>query len=85
MLLIICLTYGYPFFLEVFVAMVSMGVTYGASIFAITPKNVMHARSLLAAAAVPAIVRAVLLIYKYVKSKCSGERERKGGTPGSGK
>ncbi|KAF8028978.1 hypothetical protein BT93_E1601 [Corymbia citriodora subsp. variegata] len=82
MLLIICLTHGYPFFLEVVIAMVSMGVTYGASIFAITPRNIMKSRSLLATAAVPAIARAVILIYKYVQSKWLGEPEKKVTTTG---
>ncbi|KAL3742675.1 hypothetical protein ACJRO7_018056, partial [Eucalyptus globulus] len=39
MLLIICLTWGFPFFLEVAVAIISTGITYGALIFMITPSD----------------------------------------------
>ncbi|KAF8032140.1 hypothetical protein BT93_D1152 [Corymbia citriodora subsp. variegata] len=76
MLLIICLTWGFPFFLEVVVAMISMGITYGASIFAITPSD-MESQSLLSIAAVPAIVRGTILICKYVHGKISEEENSK--------
>ncbi|KAF7850807.1 hypothetical protein BT93_L5002 [Corymbia citriodora subsp. variegata] len=68
MLLIICHTWTFPFFLEVVVAMISMGITYGASIFAITPKH-MKTQSLLSIAAVPAIVRGVILIWNCANPK----------------
>ncbi|KAL3742680.1 hypothetical protein ACJRO7_018061 [Eucalyptus globulus] len=68
MLLIICHTWGFPFFLEVIMAMISMGITYGASVFAITP-SYMECQSLLCIAAVPAIGRSLILVYKYVYAK----------------
>ncbi|KAK2631497.1 hypothetical protein EUGRSUZ_L02828 [Eucalyptus grandis] len=68
MLLIICHTWGFPFFLEVVIAMISMGITYGASVFAITP-SYMECQSLLSIAAVPAIVRSLILVCKYVHAK----------------
>ncbi|KAL3742687.1 hypothetical protein ACJRO7_018068 [Eucalyptus globulus] len=73
--LIINLTWGFPFFLEVLVATVSMLMTYGASIFAITPTETMPSvqfRYVLAIAAVPIIVRVVIQICKYVLWKWSG-------------
>ncbi|KAF8014034.1 hypothetical protein BT93_H0002 [Corymbia citriodora subsp. variegata] len=72
-LLIIFLTWGFPFFLEVVVATVSMAMTYGASIFAITPTEakIVKFRYLLFIAAVPGIVRGVIQMYKYVMNKWS--------------
>ncbi|KAI6702834.1 hypothetical protein NL676_011970 [Syzygium grande] len=66
MYLLIYLTLGYPFFFEVVIAMASMAITYGASIFAITPDDFRVSRSLLSIAAAPVIVRAAILIYQYV-------------------
>ncbi|KAL3742679.1 hypothetical protein ACJRO7_018060 [Eucalyptus globulus] len=65
MFLIICHTWDFPFFFEVIVAMISMGISYGASVFAIKPSN-MESQFLLFIAAVPAIARVLILICKYV-------------------
>ncbi|KAI6702839.1 hypothetical protein NL676_011975 [Syzygium grande] len=67
-LLIISLTWGFPFFLEVIIATVSMVMTYGASIFAITPTEAktVKFRYLLFIAAVPVVLRVVIQICKYV-------------------
>ncbi|XP_056161712.1 uncharacterized protein LOC115691336 isoform X2 [Syzygium oleosum] len=64
--LIISLTWGFPFFLEVVVATVSMVITYGASIFAITPRErkMLKFRYLLSTAAAPVLVRTVIQICK---------------------
>ncbi|XP_030473801.2 uncharacterized protein LOC115691346 [Syzygium oleosum] len=80
MYLLIYLTLGYPFFFEVVVAMASMGITYGASIFAITPSAFTAGESLLSIAAVPVIVRVAILIYQYVMSE-----KKKARTSGSQK
>ncbi|XP_048141253.1 uncharacterized protein LOC125316584 [Rhodamnia argentea] len=70
-LLILSLTWGFPFFLEVVVATASMLMTYGASIFAIAPRDTktVKFRYLLSIAAAPVLMRVVILICKYVKSK----------------
>lgn len=75
--LIISLTWGFPFFLEVVVATVSMVMTYGASIFAITPTETktVKFRYLLFTAAVPVLLRVVILIYKYVMGKFSNRKD----------
>ncbi|XVF22859.1 hypothetical protein REPUB_Repub12eG0207500 [Reevesia pubescens] len=52
-LVIISLTYRFPFHLEVIVATISMLVTYGSAIFAVTPRESVKFRYVTAAAAVP--------------------------------
>ncbi|KAL3742686.1 hypothetical protein ACJRO7_018067 [Eucalyptus globulus] len=73
------LTWGFPFFLEVVVATVSMLMTYGASIFVITPTETMlsvQLRSVLSIAAFPIIVRVVIQICEYVLWKWSGGKSK---------
>ncbi|XP_030511970.1 protein ACCELERATED CELL DEATH 6-like [Rhodamnia argentea] len=63
--LIISLTWGFPFFLEVVVATVSMVVTYGSAVFAVTPKSPSHFRWLLFTGLVPFLLRLVIQMGKY--------------------
>ncbi|XVF22855.1 hypothetical protein REPUB_Repub12eG0207100 [Reevesia pubescens] len=56
-LIIMSLTYRFPFHLEVMVATISMIVTYGSAIFAVTPLEYSKFRYIIAAAAVPFIIR----------------------------
>ncbi|WRX07885.1 PGG domain - like 1, partial [Theobroma cacao] len=52
-LVIISLTYRFPFHLEVIVATISMIVTYASAVFAVTPREFLKFRYVMAAAAVP--------------------------------
>ncbi|XP_010056381.1 uncharacterized protein LOC104444417 [Eucalyptus grandis] len=63
--LIISLTWGFPFFLEVVVATVSMAVTYGSAIFAVTPKSDEQFRWLLFTGCVPFLLRLLIQMGKY--------------------
>ncbi|XVE76827.1 hypothetical protein DITRI_Ditri13aG0011500 [Diplodiscus trichospermus] len=56
-LVIISLTYRFPFQLEVVVATISMIVTYGSAIFAVTPSESVAFRYAVLAASVPFIFR----------------------------
>ncbi|XP_062099051.1 uncharacterized protein LOC133804970 [Humulus lupulus] len=56
-LVIICLTYRFPFHFEVWLATISMIVTYGSAVFAVTPKESVKFRYILFSAAVPVLVR----------------------------
>ncbi|WCJ23043.1 Ankyrin repeat family protein [Euphorbia peplus] len=42
MLVLVSLTYKFPFHLEIWIASVSMLVTYGSAIFAVTPRESVH-------------------------------------------
>ncbi|KAF4356463.1 uncharacterized protein LOC115710086 [Cannabis sativa] len=56
-LVIICLTYRFPFHFEVWLATISMLVTYGSAVFAVTPNESVKFRYILFAAAVPVLIR----------------------------
>ncbi|PON99757.1 PGG domain containing protein [Trema orientale] len=56
-LVIICLTYRFPFHFEVWLATISMIITYGSAVFAVTPKESVRFRYILCAAAVPVLIR----------------------------
>lgn len=68
-LVIISLTYRFPFHFEIWVATISMLVTYASSIFAITPHESVKFRYILTAAAVPFMVRLAVEMY----NKCGGK------------
>lgn len=68
--IIISLTHRFPFHLEVLVATVSMIVTYGSAVFAVTPKESVQFRYLLTAAALPFIIRIFIQVFKIYKPKC---------------
>jgi hypothetical protein len=55
--LLLSLTFGYPFFLEVLVATLSMSGTYAAAIFAVTPYEEAPFRLIALVAALPVILR----------------------------
>ncbi|KAF8028530.1 hypothetical protein BT93_E1222 [Corymbia citriodora subsp. variegata] len=63
--LIIFLTWGFPYFLEVVVATVSMAVTYGSAIFAVTPRLHHQFRWLLFTSSVPFVLRLLIQMGKY--------------------
>ncbi|KAF8028578.1 hypothetical protein BT93_E1265 [Corymbia citriodora subsp. variegata] len=62
--LIISLTWGFPYFLEVVVATVSMAVTYGSAIFAVTPRLHHQFRWLLFTSSVPFVLRLLIQMGK---------------------
>ncbi|KAF3445605.1 hypothetical protein FNV43_RR10781 [Rhamnella rubrinervis] len=68
-LVIISLTYRFPFHFEIWVATISMIVTYASSIFAITPNESVKFRHVLAAAAVPFLVRLAVEMCKKFGGK----------------
>ncbi|XWS35584.1 hypothetical protein CRYUN_Cryun20dG0009700 [Craigia yunnanensis] len=72
-LVIISLTYRFPFHLEVIVATISMMVTYGSAIFAVTPKESVKFRYVSAAAAVPFVIRCLIqMFHKFRKERVNG-------------
>ncbi|KAF3445606.1 hypothetical protein FNV43_RR10782 [Rhamnella rubrinervis] len=68
-LVIISLTYRFPFFFEIWLATISMIVTYASSICAITPEESVDFRYILTAAAVPFLLRLAVEMY----TKCDGK------------
>ncbi|XVF73544.1 hypothetical protein PTKIN_Ptkin12aG0210400 [Pterospermum kingtungense] len=68
---IVSLTHRFPFHFEIWVATVSMMFTYGASIFAITPRESVRFRFILMAAAAPLPLRLLIQILKWCKLKLS--------------
>ncbi|PON99755.1 PGG domain containing protein [Trema orientale] len=56
-MVIISLTYRFPFHFEVWFATVSMIITYGSAVFAVTPKESVRFRYILTAAAGPFLGR----------------------------
>ena len=72
-LVIMSLTYNFPFHLEVLIATASMLATYASAIFAVTPAGYsFRFRFILIAAALPFVLR--VLIY-MIKSKAKEEQE----------
>ncbi|KAI6706445.1 hypothetical protein NL676_009407 [Syzygium grande] len=67
--LIISLTWGMPFFLEVVLATASMAVTYGSAIFAVTPKSPDQFRWLLFTGFVPFLLRLLIEMGKFAYQK----------------
>ncbi|XP_057754395.1 uncharacterized protein LOC130973759 [Arachis stenosperma] len=70
-LVILSLTHKFPFNFEIWVATISMAVTYGSSVFAVTPGNSVRFRYVLITAAGPFVLRISasifgLLLRKYV-------------------
>ncbi|GMY23020.1 hypothetical protein FCV25MIE_18261 [Fagus crenata] len=60
-----------PFQFEILVATVSMILTYGSAVFAVTPKESVRFRYVLFAAAVPFAMRCLVQMFKKVKSEVS--------------
>ncbi|XVE76826.1 hypothetical protein DITRI_Ditri13aG0011400 [Diplodiscus trichospermus] len=65
-LVIISLTCRFPFHFEIIVATISMIVTYGSAIFAVTPSENVRFRYVTAAASVPFILRALIHLFNKV-------------------
>ncbi|KAL0429441.1 UNVERIFIED_CONTAM: hypothetical protein Sradi_0570100 [Sesamum radiatum] len=68
-LVLISLTYRFPYHVELWVSILAMFVTYAASIFAIAPDESVKFRYLLATAAVPFGLRIVIEIVKRLRRK----------------
>ncbi|KAL0007516.1 hypothetical protein SO802_009018 [Lithocarpus litseifolius] len=64
-LVIMSLTYNFPFHLELFIAATSMLVTYGSAIFAVTPHESHRFRYVLTAAAFPFMLRGLIYAVKF--------------------
>ncbi|KAJ6971945.1 hypothetical protein NC653_032483 [Populus alba x Populus x berolinensis] len=65
--LLLCLTFGYPYFLEVLIATVSMMGTYSSGIYCITPYESVSFRLIFVAAPAPLVIRFVIWV---VASAC---------------
>ncbi|KAG4922569.1 hypothetical protein AAZX31_18G228000 [Glycine max] len=66
---ILSLTHKFPFHFEIWVATVSMAVTYGSAIFAVSPKKSINLRFIPVYAAGPVLVRLLVLIFNlYLRS-----------------
>ncbi|XP_060673327.1 uncharacterized protein LOC132803800 [Ziziphus jujuba] len=70
-LVIVSLTYRFPFHFELWVSTVSMVITYGSAIFAITPNESIKFRHILIAAAGPFSVRFIVEVFKWCKGQIS--------------
>ncbi|KAJ9680512.1 hypothetical protein PVL29_019745 [Vitis rotundifolia] len=57
LLLVLYLTHRFPFYGEIWVAIIGMGVTYGSAIFAVTPGHSVRFRYVMLAAVVPWLLR----------------------------
>ena len=75
-LVIMSLTYNFPFHLEVFIATASMLVTYGSAIFSVTPHESHRFRYVLTAAAFPFVLRGLIYMVKF-KAHADQEQEIK--------
>ncbi|KAI4354661.1 hypothetical protein L6164_003508 [Bauhinia variegata] len=62
-LVILSLTHKFPFHFELWVATISMAVTYVSAIFAVTPKEAFKFRFILITALVPFVVRLGIHIF----------------------
>ncbi|KAL6311599.1 hypothetical protein AAG906_039037 [Vitis piasezkii] len=68
-LILISLTYRFPFHFEIMLATASMVVTYASAIFAVTPDDLVKFRYILAAAAAPFAIRCLLQMWNEMKEK----------------
>ena len=75
-LVIMSITYNFPFHLELFIAAASMLVTYGSAIFAVTPHRSHKFRYVLTAAAFPFVLRVLIYMVKF-KAHADQEQEIK--------
>ncbi|QCE12429.1 uncharacterized protein LOC114186018 [Vigna unguiculata] len=67
--IILSLTYKFPFHLEIWAASVSMCVSYGSAIFAVSPKAAIRLRYVLIAAAGPFALRFLVLMFNLFLRK----------------
>ncbi|KAK7856474.1 hypothetical protein CFP56_023124 [Quercus suber] len=68
-MVIMSLTYKFPFHLEILIATASMLVTYGSAIFAVTPHESYRFKYVLTAAALPFLLRGLIRMFDMCKSK----------------
>ncbi|KAG4922572.1 hypothetical protein JHK82_051543 [Glycine max] len=68
-LVILSLTHKFPFHFEICVATISMAVTYGSSIFAVSPDDSVRFRYILITAAGPFVFRFLVLIFNLLLRK----------------
>ncbi|XP_073294272.1 uncharacterized protein [Primulina huaijiensis] len=68
-LVLVSLTYRFPFQVELWTSILSMFVTYASALFAIAPDESVRFRYLLATASVPFGIRGLMEIYKWWKTK----------------
>ncbi|CAK7347768.1 unnamed protein product [Dovyalis caffra] len=64
--LLLCLTFRYPYFLEVFIATISMMGTYGSAIYCVTPYESVSFRLIFLAALSPMVIRLVIWVFRAV-------------------
>ncbi|XP_047183007.1 uncharacterized protein LOC124849164 [Vigna umbellata] len=69
MFIILSLTHKFPFQLEIWAATVSMSVSYGSAIFAVSPKDAIRLRFVLIAAAGPFALRFLVLMFNLFLRK----------------
>lgn len=68
MLVLMSLTYKFPFHFEIWVSTISMFVTYGSAVFAVTPREQVHFRYVLFTAAVPFVIRFLIQMFRKYRS-----------------
>ncbi|XVF79727.1 hypothetical protein PTKIN_Ptkin15bG0012900 [Pterospermum kingtungense] len=81
-LVIISLTHRFPFQLEVFVATISMMVTYASAIFAVTPRESVRFRYVILTVSGPFILRALIHLFSKFFGEQKGQSKLPEVTPG---
>ncbi|KAF9668716.1 hypothetical protein SADUNF_Sadunf14G0032400 [Salix dunnii] len=69
--LLLCLTYGYPYFLEVLIATISMLGTYSSGIYCIVPHESQSFYLIFVAAPAPIVTRFVIWVVAFA-ARCLG-------------
>ncbi|GLU22969.1 hypothetical protein SLE2022_390050 [Rubroshorea leprosula] len=83
-LIIISLSRGIPFHFELLMAAISLLITYGSAIFAITPDEPIKFRYVLIAAALPFVLRGLIKGFHYfLKLRCKMFAHNEGHDNGS--
>ncbi|XP_034708903.1 uncharacterized protein LOC117931944 [Vitis riparia] len=68
LLLVLYLTHRFPFYVEIWVAIIGMGVTYGSAIFVVTPGYSVRFRYVMLAAIVPWLLRLLFQLFWRIQS-----------------
>ncbi|KAJ4845093.1 hypothetical protein Tsubulata_037914 [Turnera subulata] len=66
-LVLVSLTYRFPFHFEIWVATASMMVTYVSAVFAVTPREQVHFRYVLITAVVPFVTRCLIQMFNWCR------------------
>ncbi|OAY49442.1 uncharacterized protein LOC110614873 [Manihot esculenta] len=74
-LMIVSLTYRFPLHFEIWVATISMIVTYGSAVFAVTPRENVKFRFLLLTAALPLLLRILIQVFLKFRTTYSKAQE----------